>query len=46
VFLEINGVEASAASDDAVVSLVIDVAAGDRTIEEIATGLRRLTGRG
>ncbi len=46
VFLEINGVEASAASGDAVVPLVIDVAAGDRTIEEIATGLRRLTGRG
>lgn len=46
VFLEINEVEASAAPDDEVVSLVIDVAGGDRTIEEIAAGLRRLTGHG
>lgn len=46
VFLEINEVEASAAPDDEVVSLVIDVAGGDRAIEEIAAGLRRLTGHG
>ena len=46
VFLEINEVEASAAPDDEVVSLVIDVAGGDRTIEEIAAGLQRLTGHG
>jgi len=42
VFLEINGVEISKASNDDVYDLVIDVAAGDPTIETIAERLRRL----
>lgn len=42
VFLEINDVEISKASNDDVYDLVIDVAAGDPTIETIAERLRRL----
>ena len=46
VFLEINGVEAAAAPNDEVVSLVIEAAGGDPAIEEIAAALRRLIGAG
>ncbi|MDG1265369.1 MAG: type II toxin-antitoxin system death-on-curing family toxin [Ilumatobacter sp.] len=42
VFLEINGVKISKVSNDAVYDLVIDVAAGQPTIEAIATRLRQL----
>ena len=42
VFLEINGIEISRASNDDVYDLVIDVAAGDPTVEEIAERLRNL----
>lgn len=44
VFLEINGVDVSAASNDAVYDLVIGVAAGSRTVNEIAEQLNGLTG--
>lgn len=40
VFLEINGIGISSAGNDQVYDLVIDVAAGQPTIEEIAEGLR------
>ena len=46
MFLEINGVEAAAAPNDEVVSLVIEAAGGDPAIEEIAAALRRLIGAG
>ena len=42
VFLEINGVEISNASNDDVYDLVIEVAAGQPTIEAIANRLRQL----
>jgi death on curing protein len=42
VFLEINGIEVSRASNDDVYDLVIDVAAGQPTVETIAEQLRRL----
>jgi death-on-curing protein len=42
VFLEINGVEISLASNDDVYDLVIDVAAGQRTVDAIAERLRQL----
>jgi len=42
VFLEINGVEISTASNDDVYDLVIAVAASDPAIEAIAEWLRRL----
>jgi death-on-curing protein len=42
VFLEINGVEISRASNDDVYDLVIDVAAGQPTVDAIAERLRRL----
>ena len=42
VFLEINGVAASLAPNEDVYVLVMDVAAGDHSIEEIALWLRRL----
>jgi death on curing protein len=42
VFLEINGIEVSRASNDDVYDLVIDVAAGQPTVEAIAEQLRRL----
>lgn len=42
VFLEINGVEISSASNDDVYDLVIDVAAGQPTIDMIAERLHQL----
>ncbi|MEA2587372.1 MAG: death on curing protein [Actinomycetota bacterium] len=42
VFLELNGVAATAASNDDVYALVMDIAAKDRTLPEIAAVLRRL----
>ena len=42
VFLEISHVEISRASNDDVYELVIDVAAGQPTVDEIADRLRRL----
>ena len=42
VFLEINGIEISRASNDDVYDLVIDVAAGQPTVDTIAQGLRQL----
>lgn len=42
VFLEINGVKISKASNDDVYDLVIDVAASNPTIEAIAERLRQL----
>lgn len=41
VFLEINGVAATRASNEDVYALVMDVAAHDRTVEHIASELRR-----
>lgn len=40
VFLELNGVEATAAANDDVYELVVAVAAGSHDIDEIATTLR------
>lgn len=42
VFLQINGVEISRAGNDGVYDLVIDVAAGQPTVDEIAERLRQL----
>ena len=42
VFLEINGIEISRAGNDDVYNLVIDVAAGQLTIDAIAERLRQL----
>lgn len=42
VFLEINGVEISRATNDDVYDLVVDVAAGHSTVEEITGRLRNL----
>ena len=42
VFLEINGIEISRASNDDVYNLVIDVAAGQPTVDTIAERLRQL----
>ena len=42
VFLEINGVEISGASNDDVYDLVIDGAAGEATVDAIAERLRQL----
>mgnify|MGYP001813934992 CR=1 FL=1 len=42
VFLEINGVEISRARNDDVYELVIDVAAGQPSVDTIAERLRRL----
>ena len=42
VFLEINGIEISRASNDDVYELVIDVAAGQPSVDTIAERLRRL----
>ena len=42
VFLELNGVDATAASNDDVYDLVMDVAAKDRSLQEIAARLRGL----
>ena len=43
VFLEINGIAISSAGNDDVYDLVIDVAAGNPTVEEIAERLQQLT---
>ena len=42
VFLEINGIEVSRADNDDVYDLVIDVASGHPTVEEIAEHLKQL----
>ena len=42
VFLELNGVATQQATNDDVYEFVIGIAAGARTIEEIAEGLRAL----
>jgi death-on-curing protein len=42
VFLELNGVAATAASNEDVYAFVMDVAAEDRTLQEIAAPLRRV----
>ena len=42
VFLEINGVEISRARNNDVYGLVIDVAAGQRTVDAIAERIRQL----
>jgi death-on-curing protein len=42
VFLEINGIEISRASSNDVYDLVIDVAAGEPTVDTIAERLRQL----
>jgi death on curing protein len=42
VFLEINGVTVTTAANDDVYDLVIGVAAGDPSLDEIATALREL----
>lgn len=45
VFLEINGVEATSAANDAVYELVMTVAAGQLDVEEIAASLQTLIER-
>ena len=42
VFLELNGVEASRAANDDVFELVMDAAAGDHDVTELAVDLRRI----
>jgi death-on-curing protein len=42
VFLQLNGVQATSASNDEVYDLVMDVAAGQQSVAEIAEGLRRI----
>ena len=42
VFLELNGVDATRASNDNVYDFVISVAAGQLSVEQIAEGLRRI----
>lgn len=44
VFLELNGVDATRASNDGVYDFVMSVAAGQLSVEEIAEGLRRIVG--
>ena len=46
VFLEINGVRVTGASNDDVYDLVVAVAAGNMGVDEIAAGLRRVSPRG
>ena len=45
VFLELNGVGATRASNDSVYELVMDVAAGNLELSEIAQRLRRIVPR-
>ena len=45
VFLEINGIDVTVASNDDVYQLVMDVAAGDHTVAEVAERLSRLDHR-
>ena len=42
VFLKLNGVEATNASNDDVYDFVMDVAAGQHSVPEIAESLRRI----
>ena len=42
VFLEINGIEISRASNDDVYDLVIDTAAGEPTVDTVAERVRQL----
>lgn len=42
VFLQLNGVEATHASNDDVYDFVMDVVAGQQSVAEIAQGLRRI----
>jgi death-on-curing protein len=42
VFLELNGIDVSVSSNDGVYALVMDLAATDRAVPEIADRLRRL----
>lgn len=42
VFLDINGIDVSVASNDDVYELVMDVAAGNHTVAEVAERLSRL----
>lgn len=44
VFLQINEVDATGASNDDVYDLVMAVAAGRQSVEEITAGLRRIIG--
>lgn len=44
VFLEFNGVGATQASNDDVYEFVMEVAAGQLSVEDIATRLRRIVG--
>jgi prophage maintenance system killer protein len=44
VFLVLNGVAATAVSNDDVYDLVMEVAAEDRTLQQVAGSLRRLSG--
>ena len=46
VFLDLNGVDPSVASNDDVYALVMDVAAEDRSVQEFADWLRRILGAG
>jgi death-on-curing protein len=45
VFLDINGIDVSVAGNDDVYDLVIDVAAGNHTVAEVADRLSRLDHR-
>ena len=45
VFLELNGIKVTQASNDDVYELVLDVAAHTRSIDYIADGLRAVVGR-
>ena len=44
VFLEIDGASVAGAANDEVYDLVISVAAGSQSVEDIADGLRGLSG--
>ena len=44
VFLDLNGVDATRASNDDVYDFVMSVAAGQLSVEQIAEGLRRIVG--
>lgn len=44
VFLELNGVTSTTAANAAVYDFVMDVAAAHRTVDEIASGIRRVIG--
>lgn len=44
VFLELNGLDATRASNDAVYDFVVSVAAGQLSVSQIAEGLRRIVG--